>query len=496
MPAGRLALPIAALALCAALPACGGMAAKPPGGRTILMESPELPAEAERRQILLTRSDDVRLGREAAGQVAREVGLVDDPDLVAYVQGIGDKLLRGVPRRGFQYTFRIVDQWEPNAFALPGGYIFISRGLLVLANNEDELACVIGHEITHAAKRHAAAQQSIQAAHPMAMPWIRAQNLASYSREMEREADQGGQLLAAAAGYDPRGMATFLRSLDQFERLRVGGSRVPTFFDTHPTSTERAAVNSVRVAEIRWQRDPTLGDTRASLLRHLDGLALEQQPKGGVFVGQRFIHPDLGFSLLFPQGWGTTNSNLAVGARSPRRDASVFLTAQTSDGEPQAVAEHFVEKSREDASIEVRESKPVKIGSFDAWRMKLDVSGRGPALQVWLTFLSYRKAVWRMTGVSPAMAGDRYTPAILNTMRSFRPLQPEDLEALRYEELQVVKARPDETLIALGERTGNVWEPVRTAVYNGVFHNHRFEGGELVKIAHRVPYVPESRAPR
>jgi len=116
-----------------------------------------------RRDILATEYDDARVGRETSEAVAAQMGLLEDEKLKRLVQQIGRKLLRGVPRRNFDFQFHVVDQTEPNAFALPGGYIFISRGLLALANNEDELACVIGHEITHAIHRHAATQQAIRA---------------------------------------------------------------------------------------------------------------------------------------------------------------------------------------------------------------------------------------------------------------------------------------------------------------------------------------------
>ena len=177
------------------------------------------------RTILLTEADDARVGREASAGVAAQMGLLRDPALDAYISQMGNTLLRGVPRRSFQYEFSVVDQYEPNAFALPGGFVFISRGLLALTNSEDELACVIGHEITHAARRHAAMQQALAKAGPLSMPWSRRANMAAYGRDMEREADRGGQILAAAAGYDPRGMSTFLSSLDKLERLRIGHMR-------------------------------------------------------------------------------------------------------------------------------------------------------------------------------------------------------------------------------------------------------------------------------
>jgi predicted Zn-dependent protease len=154
---------------------------------------------------------------------------------------------------------------------------------------------------------------------------------------MERDADRGGQLLAAAAGYDPMGMSTFLANLALAERLSTG-PRGPSFFDSHPGSVERASVNAVRASEIRLQQNDMLGDTRASHLRAVEGLALGPRPEGGDFEGTLFLHPELGFQIRFPDGWRLQNSPRAVGAMSPHRDAIVYLTADMPPGGLQEAA--------------------------------------------------------------------------------------------------------------------------------------------------------------
>jgi predicted Zn-dependent protease len=450
--------------------------------------SPKPGGEEKKRTVLLTEYDDARVGAEASRQVESEIGLLDDPELDAYVNEIGKKLLRGVPRRSFHYQFKVVDQFEPNAFALPGGYIFISRGLLALANTEDELANVIGHEIVHAARRHASAQQEVErGGNPLAMPWVRAANLAAYGRDMERTADRGGQMLAAAAGYDPMGMSTFLGNLGQMERLQIGRTRLPTFFDTHPGSRGRAAANAARANEIRWKRDPALGDTRASHLRRIEGLAMGDRPEAGVFEGDLFLHPDLDFQVAFPAGWRTSNSNRAVGAVSPRGDAVVFLTADLPPGDVRTVAEGFAEKTKREFGVQVTKSQPIKIGRIESWRMQLE--GRGKVANV--TFIPYRGSTWRITGFSPSSVAKRYRPHTLNTARSFRPLTEEQRRSIEVTRLALVEARAGEDLVALGDRTGNAWDPSRTAGLNGVFTNHRYQGGELVKIVLVEPYSPK-----
>ncbi len=444
---------------------------------------------AKRRSVLLTEYDDARVGKSNAAAVAAQIGVMDDEEIHAYVNAIGSKLLRGVPRRGFDYQFAVVDQVEPNAFALPGGYIFISRGLLALANSEDELACVIGHEITHAAHRHSAAQQEISKRTPAMGYWKQGQ-MAKYGRDMERDADHGGQILCAAAGYDPMGMSTFLENLGMFVRLQVGYEPGPSFFDSHPGSTERAAVNAVRAREIRWTRDPNLGDTHASLLKMIDGLPVGQRPEGGVFVGNQFLHPDLDFQLYFPRGWRKSNTNMAVGATAPRGEAVVFLKAEMPEGDPKQRAEEWFAKSSEQQKMHLLESKPTKVGHIDAWRLKFETSGGGMSVSAFVTFIPYNDLTWTVTGMAPSREEKAYLGRTLATARSFRPLTEEERNLVMGLRLRLATAESGEGLEALGNRTDNGWKVPEMAVYNAVFYDHLYEGGELVKITHREGYTP------
>jgi len=444
--------------------------------------------ERNKRDILLSESDDARIGREAAKAVPAEMGRYENPALEDYVNKLGQRLLRGVPRMGFSYQFKIVDQFEPNAFALPGGYIFISRGLLALANSEDELACVMGHEIIHAAHRHAAMQQSLAGAGPLAMPWIRAANMAAYGRDMERDADKGGQMLAAAAGYDPMGMSSFMRQLDQLERIRIGGVRQASFFDTHPGTGERASVNAARAHEIRRKNVPGLGDTRSSYLRRLEGLPVGPRPEGGVFDDDRFLQPDMDFQVRFPPGWNVSNSTRAVGAVSPKRDAMIYLVADQPFGDPEHSAEDFMVETTREVPVDIVRSGPVKIGQIDAWRLELEGSGRARGVAASVTFIPYRDATFRITGVSPSIAAKAYTGRMLSTTRSFRPLTEADRAKITETQIQLVTARAGESLEELARRSGDTWNIAMTAAYNGVFTTHRFKGGELVKTARTEPY--------
>lgn len=477
--------PLAAtLAALLALALLGGCASKPRPG------SARAERDAERkRTVILTSSDEVRVGREASESVEAEIGTLDDPALQAYVEGIGKKLLRALPYREFAYRFAIVDQMEPNAFALPGGYIYVSRGLLALVNSEDELACVLAHEIAHVARSHAAQRQSVVRSLPvLQMPWNRAAEVAAYGRDMEREADEIGQRLAAAVGYDPMGMSTFMRRLDQRERLLIGAPRAPTFYDTHPGTRERATASAIRSRELRWTRDPAIGDPRRALLEKIEGMVIGDRPETGVFVEELFLHPVLGFELRFPKGWPVQNTSKAVGARTPRGDAVVFLTADMPPGELVERADGFVEELGKEMRVEVREKRRVKLGAIDAVRYSLVGSAGGLGIDVHATFFPWRDATWRIEGAHVSAAGSRYMPQILLTTRSFGPIAPENLERIRVDRLQVVLARAGEDVARLGERTGNAWSPAETALINGQLGNEVFAGGEWIKILRRERY--------
>jgi predicted Zn-dependent protease len=444
--------------------------------------SKERAAKARKRTVLLTSADDIRAGAEAAASVEVDIGLLNDVELQAYVEGIGKKLLRGLPRRDFAYRFLIVDQMEPNAFALPGGHIYVSRGLLALINNVDELACVLGHEIVHAARRHAAQQQAVaRYQSPMSLPRSRAATIAAYGRDMEREADALGQRLCAAAGYDPMGLSTFLRSLDKRERLLIGAPRVPTFFDTHPGSRERASTNSARASELRWKRDPYLTDVRAEHLDQIDGMAIGDRVETGVFLDHVFVHPGLGFEMTFPKGWDLQNSNRAVGAAAPRGTAAVYLSSDLPAGDLTSAADEFAVKAAEDYGVKLTEKKHVRLGEIQAVRYGFE----GGGISAKVTFFPFAEATWRMVGLAPSGVADRFFPQILLSMRSFGPLSDEHRAEVETQLLRVVLARAGDDIIRLGNRTENVLAPGATALLNGLYGNETFDGGELMKIIRR-----------
>src|SRR5437773_10618695 len=253
---------------------------------------------------LMSAAEERRIGAEQAAEVARTIGLVDDPKLGTYVQEVGQRLAARSPRRDVTYTFAVVEMAEPNAFALPGGELFVSRGLPVLATSEDELTGVLGHEIGHVAARHAA--RRVTRAAPLALvtalgagitglvsPAVggllggvgelaNSALLAPYSRDQEREADRVGQEIVAGAGYDPAALSTSLHTLEREEALHRDQARASSVSATHPRTPERVAATAREAAHLTRAAPAPIAASDADFLAHLDGLPVGPSARDGV----------------------------------------------------------------------------------------------------------------------------------------------------------------------------------------------------------------------
>ena len=442
-----------------------------------------------KQTVLDTEFDDARVGAEESQNMASAMGLVEDPELNTYINAIGNRMVPFAPKRAFKYTFQIVDQAAPNAFALPGGHIYISRGLLTLVNTEDELACVIGHEITHAAERHAAARQEFgRRLNPLSIGYMRAGQLAAYGRNQERDADRGGQILAAKAGWNPMGMATFMQDLNAMDRLTIGWSRLPSFFDSHPSSPERAATTFNRGENIQWVPRPHIAPTHLSFLEKMQGLTLGEDPKEGIFEKTRFLHLDMDFSLRFPDGWRLINDREVVGAIDPSYKAFIALRIEGPGDDPQAMARKVIETELLQMRAKINSETPIQIGEYPGYRLEVHVPSARTSVS--MTFIAYQNYIFRIDTVAQSGQLNRYIGRGRATVRSFRPLTEKEKSRFELIGLEIVEARQGESLAQLSARTDNKLDLGTTAVLNDVFIDAQLNPGQPVKIGRGRPYVP------
>lgn len=453
---------------------------------------PAPPAERSARTVVLSTAEvDAEVGKEQAVQVASQVGIVRDETLQAYVQALGEKLVKYASRQPFAYEFQVIDQWSPNAFALPGGHIFVSRGLLVLTNTEDELACVMAHEITHAAARHAAGRQAYaEQLNPFSLGLPRMASVARYERDQERAADTGGQRICAAAGYDPRALGVFLQSLDKVERLQMGASRIPSFLDTHPSNPERLASASVLAATLGSPGDAHRPESRAAYLAHLKGLILGTDPAEGVIQGARFLHPDLDFSVAFPAGWPIQNLPTAVVAISPKGDARFALELAGEGDDPEAVAREYLTRRLGEVRARIDFAEPQQTRCCKTFVVRGQVSTPQGVIAGQLTWVALGGHVYRLSAATVPIVAEKYADRARQMVRSLRPLTPEERASITVDRLQLATANAGETIAVFSARTKNVYDVHRTAIANDIEVNARLRAGELLKIGVRGPYRP------
>jgi predicted Zn-dependent protease len=478
------------------------------------------PVTGERELILVSQEQERAAGREGAKQVAESMGIFADARLGAYVAEVGARVAARSPREQVAWNFEIVDQEVPNAFALPDGHIYVSRGLLELANSEDELAAVLAHEVVHVAARHHARQQTrATGVGLLALPGMLAGAMlggpvgelvqapllvlgagvvASYGRDQEREADHVGQRLVAEAGYDPAALAGYLTTLERWSAARDGRTHEPGFFDSHPSTPER--VEQARAHAESLERAPLRGVARdrEAFLARLDGLVVGENPAEGLFDGPRFVHPDLGFSLRFPDDWQAVNSRSAVGAFSPDRRASVVLVDAGRAGDPRAVASATLAALSRETQLEVLRAGELEVGGRPAFRVEAAAAGaRGPSF-LHLTWIAHGGRIYRVAGVVDGAHARLHHASLADAGGSFRPLSAADRAAVRERRLRLVRSRAAEGLAALTRRAGSAWDAAYAALVNGLAPDAELPEGRVVKVAVPEPYrgaVPEG-APR
>lgn len=469
------------------------------------------PVSGRPEVVVMTTAKEIEAGREEAKKIEEQIGLLTQHPAVDHVQAIGERLAEHSPRTDVPYSFHVVDMAEPNAFALPGGYVYVSRGLLVFANSEAELACVIGHEIGHVAARHAVQRATRTAPIALAtgLPALAVgilsprlgrtvagvgglagtALLAPYSRSQETEADGVGQKMAAAAGWDPGGMPSFLHTLAREEALS-GGSKIPAFLRSHPSTPKRVEKTRKLAAQLASGPRTTIAADHAAFLHSLDGLAVGENPSRGLFDGQRFLHPDMDLTLLFPEGWKTQNAATFVRAQAPEGAALAVLEIQGPGEDPLAAAKSFaaVQKLKFTAQPEAFE-----VGELPAARGTVLLRGGSGELLLDFTWIVHHGAVFRLTGATGPGRADTFGPVFREIAGSFRSLTLSELQGIHVIRLRIITARRGETLKELLARTNAVADAEKTAVVNGISADTSLDEGRLLKVTVWELYRPPGR---
>ena len=399
--------------------------------------------------------EEVKLGTQADEQIQAQYGVYDDEALQQYVDEVAQEVLAeshmrrpDTPERfrNTEFYFRVLDSPVINAFALPGGYVYVTRGLMAHLNNEAQLAMVLGHEIGHVAARHASQQAARQqftqglllggaiagqvafggsvAENVMGIGGQAAQLLSlSYSRDNERESDRLGVEYAVRAGYDGAEGAAFFESL---ERVREqSGQSIPTWQSTHPDPGARQ--ETIPELARTWQEKvgrPATTINQAPYYGALENVVLGDNPRQGFAEDGVFYHPELAFRFSVPARWNVQNQPRQVALVQP--DQSAYMVFQFSDAEtPDAAARDFAGQE----GLTVLDRQRTSVNGNDARRVLAEgQTQQGQTVRLLTYFIAYGDNVYQFQGLT---TGDRYStyrPDFERTMTSFARLtDPEKL---------------------------------------------------------------------
>ena len=411
------------------------------------------PVSGNTRAYAYSWEEEVKLGTEADQQIQQQYGVYDDEEVAEYVEELGQKVLAeshmrrpDTPAkfRNTEFHFRVLDSPIINAFALPGGYVYVTRGLLAHLNNEAQLAVVLGHEIGHVAGRHASKQgakrQILQgvlltgavagqaafggnvAENVMGVGGQAAQLLSlSYSRDNERESDRLGVEYAVKAGYDAAEGADFFTSLKR--KTKQSGQSLPTWQSTHPDPGKRE--DTVQELAMQWSQKVEGEQTTRNQDEYyatIEDLVLGENPRQGFVENDVFYHPDLKFRFPTPGGWNVQNQTSQVAMIQPSEEAFVVFRI-SEEGTPEAAATKFAGQE----GLTVVERRQTTVNGRDSRRVLAEAqTQQGQTLNVLTYFIEYDDRVYQFQGLTTAGRYQTYRSVFERTMTGFDELRAPD----------------------------------------------------------------------
>lgn len=477
----------AALTLAAALPLVSGCTTNPATGENNFTP-------------FMTPGQEAAIGRDEHPKVVAEFGVYQEmPALNAYVAEIALRLHSASEMANQPFTFTLLDSDMVNAFAIPGGYVYVTRGLMALANSEAEFAGVVGHEIGHVTARHSAQRSTQQVfaglgaaaigvalqdqeianlANMGAMAWVQ-----GYSRSQELESDQLGIRYLTRAGYDPLAMSSFLEQLGRETALAQqlmfqGGEADPAdnWFSTHPRTADRvaAAAQSARatVTNPRVARD--------EYLRQIDGMIYGDSPSQGYVRGRTFSHPELRLTFQVPEGFRMINGSQQLVAINEQGAAIRFDADRAAQG--QAMTNYLVNTWLQGRQPEGLER--IDVNGMEGATGSIRQQGQNGVVDIRLVAVRWdAQTVYRFLFVNPAGQTAALSEPFRRTTYSLRSLSASEAAALRPLRLRVVEVRAGDTIASLAGRMAfDDFRRERFMVINGLDSDRDLVPGMLVKI--------------
>jgi predicted Zn-dependent protease len=458
------------------------------GGALLLIAACTMnPATGQRQLTLMSEAQEIQIGSHTHPEVLATYGAYDDPQWQTYIQQLGEKMAATSERPELDWTFTVLDDPVVNAMALPGGFIYVNRGILAHFNSEAELASVLGHEIGHVTARHSVEQMSraqlaqlgLGVAAVASEDFRRYAGLAGqgvnllflkFGRDGENQSDTLGLRYMTRAGYDPYEMPKVFGTLDrvsQSQSLRA----TPQWLSTHPDPGNRVERMNAAIGELPAdEREGTVG--RTSYMHRLQGLVFADDPRQGYTIGRTFYHPELAFKFDFPDQWRIINQRQAVGALNENRDAAVVLTL-SNEASPRAAFDAFFAQQ----GIEKGSNRGHNVFRFRA----LNTQTSAPEAEGVVRFIGHGGRVYKLLGYTGVDAWKTYGASMQQSLGSFAKVTDRRYLDVKPKTIDVIELPQDMTLADVAARYPSTVEISELAIINGVKEDTVLEKGRLVK---------------
>ena len=449
-------------------------------------------ATGERHFNLISESEEIAMGQEADAQIIATLGLYPDSALQRYVQDLGVGLARNSERPTLPWTFRVIDNPVVNAFAVPGGFIYITRGLMTNVMNEAQLSAVIGHEIGHVTAQHSVYRMSEQqltqigvVAGMMIKPDLQRYGdyintglgilSLKFSRDDENEADHLGLRYMVRAEKDPREMIEVFDMLDRVTQAG-GGGRVPEWLATHPSPGNRSGRLQKELDTLTI--DPgTLAVNQNSYLRLLEGVVYGQDPREGFFRDNRFYHPELEFEFSFPSGWQTANKREGVIAVSPDQDAVIQITMAQEPSAAEA-ARKFLQQE----GLQAERQEATTINGLPTVSAQFRAQDGEQALRGRAMFVDLQGNTYQLLGYTTEQRWSKYEGTNTSALRSFRHLTDRAILRMQPMRLTILTVSQRVSLEQLARQESSPVLLEALALINQTETNAQFNSGDRVKM--------------
>ena len=404
---------------------------------SLFTECARNPVTGRKQVVLMSEEQEIAMGKEADPQIIAQFGLYEDSSIQNFIISKGKQMAAISHRPKLDHYFRVLNSETVNAFAVPGGYVYFTRGILTHFNSEADFAGVLGHEIGHVAHRHSVAQQrnSVFAQLGLIAGIIISPELAQfadvassglqllllkYSRDAERESDELGVEYSSKIGYDAKQMALFFKTLER-QSAGTEGGELPEFLSTHPNPADRYV--SVNKLADDWKKKLNLTNpivNRNSYLRRIEGLVYGEDPREGYREQNMFYHPVLKFQFPIPANWNYQNTPQRV-QMAPKDGKALMMLMLAQGNSLQEAANTIIQQYK----LTTVESRNITVNGLQAIYLIADQQPQQqgqPTLRTMSYIIQYNGNIYHLIGVSTTTDFNNYAASFNNTMQAFRPL--------------------------------------------------------------------------